>query len=49
MKRELNHGVHKIIYINLYSKLQNLKMDRDKVNDTVHQKFADAYQKYSDD
>lgn len=43
----LNHGVHKIIYSNLYSKFQDLIMDRDRINDTVQQKFADAYQKYS--
>lgn len=43
----LNHGVHKIIYSNLYSKFQDLIMDRDRINDTVQQKFSDAYQKYS--
>lgn len=43
----LQHGVHKIIYKNIYDKLSELIIDKANIQDNVDQQFAGALQKYS--
>lgn len=43
----LQHGVHKIIYKNIYTKLSELLKEKDSIRDSVNQQFASAIQKYS--
>lgn len=46
-EEKLQHGVHKIIYRNIYSKFQDLKNEKDSIIDEVNQDFQEAFQKYS--
>ncbi|EFT94318.1 MULTISPECIES: hypothetical protein [Enterococcus] len=45
----LQHGVHKIIYRNLYTKFTELKQEKDSIIDRVNQQFSTAFQKYSNE
>lgn len=46
-EEKLQHGVHSIIYRNLYNKFLDLKKERESIHDLVNQQFMTAFQKYN--
>lgn len=46
-EEKLQHGVHSIIYRNLYNKFADLKKEKESIHDSVNQQFMAAFQKYN--
>lgn len=45
----LQHGVHSIIYRNVYNKFKDLKKEKESIQDSVNQQFYSAFQKYGNE
>ncbi|MBV6375456.1 hypothetical protein HIU97_12050 [Enterococcus casseliflavus] len=45
----LQHGVHSIIYRNIYNKFVDLKKEKIGIQDSVNQQFYSAFQKYNNE